>query len=165
MTKEEKKEYDRQRYLEKKEHILEHQKQYNQKNKEKRLEYNRQYRQENKEKIKQYLKDNRAKINERTKMYRKTPVGRANYLLTDYRRLDKNANRGECTLTVEWIIENIFSKPCHYCGETNWLKIGCDRIDNNLPHTLDNVVPCCHRCNAKRKKMTYDNFVKLWKIS
>lgn len=27
--------------------------------------------------------------------------------------------------------------------------IGCNRLDNNRPHTEDNVEPCCYECNAK----------------
>lgn len=97
---------------------------------------------------------------QRKRDYRKTPKGRASCLLHGYKRSDVNNNRGECTLTVEWIINNIFSKPCHYCGETDWLKIGCDRIDNSKPHTPDNVVPCCKDCNNERQKQNYDLFLK-----
>lgn len=160
MTKEEKKEYDHKRYLKNREKILEQQHNYYQEHKEHRLEYNKQYRQNNKIKIIEYLKNNKTRINERTKHYRKTPMGRASYLKTGYCRLDKIANRGECTLTAQWIAENILSKPCHYCGESDWTKIGCDRIDNDKPHTPDNVVPCCHSCNSKRKKMNYEDFIK-----
>lgn len=74
---------------------------------------------------------------------------RANSLLTNYRRNDKIYNRGECTLTAGWIIENIFSKPCVHCGESDWRKIGCNRLDNTKPHTPDNVEPCCRRCNRE----------------
>ena len=160
MTKEEKKEYDRQRYLKNREQLLAQKKRWNEEHKKQRAEYGKQYRQENKIKIKEYLKNNKAKINERAKHYRKTPMGRASYLKTGYCRLDKMANRGECTLTAKWIADNILSKHCHYCGESDWLKIGCDRIDNSKPHTEDNVVPCCHSCNSKKKKMNYDDFIK-----
>lgn len=78
-----------------------------------------------------------------------TPKGRAVNLLTSYRQSDKKYGRGECTLTADWIVENIFSQPCHYCGRTDWTKMGCNRIDNSLPHTPDNCVPCCHACNLK----------------
>lgn len=34
---------------------------------------------------------------------------------------------------------------------------GLDRIDSSLPHTLDNVVPCCKWCNyAKRERTTVE---------
>lgn len=44
-------------------------------------------------------------------------------------------------------MENIFAKPCAYCGETDWTQLGCHRIDNSKPHTIDNVVCCCRKCH------------------
>lgn len=83
--------------------------------------------------------------------YNKTPKGRAVYLLNRYKSSDKEHNRGESDLTSQWIVENIFSKPCTHCGETDWRKIGCNRLDNSKPHTMDNVEPCCGKCNRKLK--------------
>jgi hypothetical protein len=79
--------------------------------------------------------------------YLKTKKGRANNLLCAYRANDKKYNRGEGDLTAQWIVDNIFSKPCAHCGETDWRKIGCNRIDNDKPHSKDNVEPCCKTCN------------------
>lgn len=116
--------------------------------------YDAEYRQKNRE------KKNKIQI-ECSRKYRKTPEGRANYLLYNYKKEDNKYNRGECTLTADWIVENIFSKPCHYCGRTDWTKIGCDRIDNSLPHTPDNIVPCCSDCNRKKARYGYDDFFKM----
>lgn len=132
-------------------------------------DYNKQYYQENKEEIaeykKQWYQDNREKELERKKEYNKeyynTPIGRAVKLVNNYKAVDKEANRGECTLTAKWIIDNIFPKPCRYCGVTGWEIIGCDRIDNDMPHTPDNVVPCCEECNVKRHTMDYKEFLML----
>ena len=74
---------------------------------------------------------------------------RASKLIKNYRKEDKKRNRGECTLTIKWVIDNIFSKPCAHCGKEGWDKIGCNRIDNSKPHTPDNVEPCCYECNIK----------------
>lgn len=87
--------------------------------------------------------------------------GRAKYLELNYKRLDEENNRGECTLTEEWIVENIFTQPCHYCGETDWKLLGCDRIDNTKPHTPENVVPCCSYCNAKKHTTPYDEYMRM----
>lgn len=92
--------------------------------------------------------------------YIKTQIGRASNLASAYKQNDTENNRGESTLTKEWIVENIFSKPCHYCGESDWTKLGCDRIDNSKPHTPENVVPCCFECNRKRKNTPYDEYLK-----
>ena len=115
---------------------------------EEKAEYDRIYRQANKE-----------KISEQKKERYNTPHGRAFCLINNYKQKDKKLNRGECTLTAEWIISNIFSKSCHYCGETDWRKLGCDRIDNSKPHTVDNVVPCCLKCNNERQKMNYEEYI------
>ena len=124
------------------------------KNKEHIAEYNAVYNAE-------WRLDNKEHIAEYNAEYHQTQKGRANQLFNNYRRNDKDANRGECTLTADWIIEHIFSQPCHYCGETDWKELGCDRIDNSLPHTPDNVVPCCAECNIKKMHKPYDEFMKL----
>ena len=124
-------------------------KKYAEKHKEELFEYRQQYKKEHKEEISEYQKK-----------YRKTPYGRAYYLITAYKRDDKKNNRDKCTLTPQWVIDNIFSKPCHYCGETDWTKLGCDRIDNSKPHTPDNVVPCCYSCNCKKGVKKYEDYLK-----
>lgn len=152
MTKEERKEYHHQWYLKNREKYLKKKKKYRQEHKEERAEYNKQYRQEHKEHVFEYMQK-----------FRQTQIGRAINLLSGYRRSDKKYNRGECTITGEWIVDNIFSKPCVHCGETDWHKLGCNRIDNNLPHTPDNVEPCCFPCNIKLLEMEHSNdgrFVK-----
>ena len=95
-----------------------------------------------------YNTKNKVKRAEYRDEYRSTQFGRANSLLYGYRRSDKERNRGECTLTAEWIIEHIFTKPCAHCGKTDWRELGCNRLNNDLPHTPDNVEPCCYHCNV-----------------
>ena len=128
-------------------------------------EADRRWKTKNKEKISEYqagwYQNNKEKLTEYWAEHRSTPLGRASNLAGGYKVLDKKYDRGECTLTADWIVENIFSQPCHYCGETDWTKMGCDRIDNSLPHTPDNVVPCCYHCNCKKHTTPYDEFMKL----
>lgn len=81
--------------------------------------------------------------------YRKTPIGRASRLLGNYNATDKTHGRGKGDLTASWILENILSQPCAHCGKTGWDIIGCNRLDNTKPHTMDNVEPCCLECNKK----------------
>lgn len=151
MTKEEKKEYMREYhklyYKKNKEKILEQKQQYYKDNKEQVLEQQKQYRKDNTEQMKQYRKDNAERIREYRKQYNKTPIGRALYLIGSYNQSDKKYNRGKGDLTAKWIVENIFSKPCAHCGKTGWDIIGCNRLDNSKPHTMDNVEPCCFECN------------------
>lgn len=96
-----------------------------------------------------YLK-NKSVIYDKQKEREHTQRGRASKLLAKYKREDKNNERGECTLTQQWIIDNIFNSKCHYCGESDWRVLGCDRINNDLHHTPENVVCACYSCNTKR---------------
>ena len=126
-TEEERKEYYKKHYQEHKEKRVEWQRQYNQEHKEKRAEYRKQY--------------------------NKTPMGRALYLLNAYRQKDKKYNRGECTIpNAQWIVDNIFTQKCAHCEKTDWRELGCNRLDNSLPHTPDNVEPCCEVCNKKQPR-------------
>ena len=146
MTKEEEKEYKHQYYLKNKERLLKKQNEYYEKNKD----IHKAYYQRNKERIIEYQ-------NEYQVEYDKTPMARANSLLAAYKNSDKVRNRGKGDLTAKWIVDNIFSKPCAHCGETDWRKIGCNRLDNTKPHTMDNVEPCCYKCNVGLLEMERDN--------
>lgn len=112
-------------------------------------EYNREYRKSHLEYYKKY-----RETHKNIKKYELSMLSRASKLLYAYKKSDEKYNRGEGDLTSKWIVENIFSKPCVHCGETDWTKIGCNRLDNSKPHTEDNVEPCCMKCNRslKRKK-------------
>ena len=82
---------------------------------------------------------------------------RAIDLLVAYNKSDKKYNRGRGDLTAKWMVEHILTKPCAHCGKSGWKAIGCNRLDNSKPHTMDNVEPCCQNCNAKlRGKDTSD---------
>ena len=155
-----KKEYSKWYYETHKKEILEQHKQYVDKNREKYREYKRESYQRNKEKIlvrhKVYYENNL----EKRKEYTKTPIARANNLLSQYKRIDKNKGWSEVDFDARWIVDNIFSKPCEYCGETDWHKLGCDRKDNSKGHTKDNVVPCCYHCNCKKYTMSYHEYLK-----
>lgn len=92
--------------------------------------------------------------------YRKTQKGRAQQLSDSYKWKDRITNRGECTITKQWILDNIFTSTCTYCGESDWRKLGCDRIDNTLPHTPENCICSCKLCNSERqyKRMSLEEF-------
>lgn len=67
-----------------------------------------------------------------------------------------------CDITIDWMINNIIMKPCIYCGDTN--RVGCDRIDNDKGHTMDNVVPCCYDCNcARNNNFSYEEMLIIGK--
>jgi hypothetical protein len=63
---------------------------------------------------------------------------------------------------------------CHYCNAppTNWTKHtgsnhtgsnhiqynGIDRVDNNLPYIMGNLVSCCKLCNGMKSGLTTSDF-------
>lgn len=182
--KEEQKEYYKQWYQENKEHhskkmkqwyqdniekCKEYGRQYHQEHKEEYNEYSKQYYQDNKERIAEYMKQyndtNKERIAEQVKQYRSTQLGRANRIKINYLHYDKK--RGFPTdqnIDEDWIIENIFGSSCIYCGESDWQKLGADRIDNTKGHTPDNCVCSCKKCNEKRgDRYTVEEFVLLKK--
>lgn len=152
-------------YQKHKDEVLAKNAEYRANHKEEKAAYDVEYRAKNKEKMAAYRAEcyqkNKDKILANNAEYRSTPFGRAKYLELNYKRLDEEKNRGECTLTAEWIEENIFTSVCHYCGETDWHKLGCDRIDNTKPHTPENCVPCCKHCNDKKNITTYEEFMRM----
>lgn len=93
--------------------------------------------------------------------YRSAKKGRAKNLLSGYKQKDEMRNRGECLIDEQWIINNIFNSKCVYCGESDWHKLGADRIDNTLPHTPENCVCSCWDCNNKRNRTPYDEFMRM----
>lgn len=94
--------------------------------------------------------ERKAAHRERKRKYRETPMGRALNLLGQYREMDRRNGFGDCIdFDARWIVENIFTQKCKYCDESDWRKLGCNRIDNSKPHTKDNVEPCCWKHNTE----------------
>lgn len=116
-------------------------------------EYKKHWYQEHRENKKRWYQEHREERAEYKKRFYQTPYGRAQHLINAYRQSDRQLNRGECTLTAKWVVDNIFNRSCLYCGESDWRELGCDRIHNSKPHTIENVVCSCEKCNKKRKKM------------
>ena len=84
--------------------------------------------------------------------YVRSPKGRYVKYKTDSKR------RGlSFELTIEEFVK-LISSPCVYCGESD-KKIGIDRVDNTLPYTTNNSVPCCMVCNYMKKDMSKDMFL------
>lgn len=65
-------------------------------------------------------------------------------------------------------------KPCYYCNSKPirsyarsgknakaFVYNGLDRLDSNLSHIEDNLVPCCFDCNKAKSSLTVDEFFKL----
>lgn len=181
--KDEIKEKGRRYYLENLDRIKENNRKYNEENREKILARKKDYRSKNKGPIAEYgrlwrknnpgyLKEyyaNNPDARERSRrsqkeLYHKkyyTKDCRAKYLVNAYSSADKKEGRGKCTLTREWIVDHIFSSSCVYCGDSDWRHLGCDRIDNSLPHTPENCICACGICNVEKSdKYSMEEFVE-----
>lgn len=91
--------------------------------KQRKSEKNKRYREKHKEQIKKYREKNKEHIKDYLKKYREkhknNPISqksRASKLLHSYKREDEKYGRGKGDLTSQWIVENIFTKPCVHCG-------------------------------------------------
>lgn len=88
---------------------------------------------------------------------------KASKMISSYKCKDKKLGFKEiCDIDTDWMIENILTKPCIYCGDDK--RVGCDRIDNSKGHTKDNVVPCCIECNqARNNNFTHEEMFEIGK--
>jgi hypothetical protein len=93
------------------------------------------------------------RAHERRKAKRKRGDKLENFIWRDSRKTDKKKGL-ENDLTKEFIAEQI-AKGCCYCGEKE-LRMTLDRVDNELGHMMDNVVPACIRCNYIRGNMPHE---------
>lgn len=130
--------------------------------------YNAQYQQAHKDKIAEYQAE---WYNPQTH-----PLNWAKSIVNNYKKMDRE--RGfdpNQTISAEWFLQNIAYRPCAHCGLQAIGLIGCNRLDNTKGHTIDNVEPCCFKCNArenirdqiarglhwtcKHKKQSFSDFV------
>lgn len=89
--------------------------------------------------------------------------------INGYIQQDKKKDRIGDFITLQDTLEILVCSKliCKYCSckvkllykfkkeDQQWTL---DRIDNTMPHTKDNVVVCCLKCNLKRGRMEMDKF-------
>lgn len=155
-------EYGKQQYQKHKGRVAERNKQW----REERPDYHKQWKEEHPDYDKQWRKEHPDYYRQYSIQRRKTKQGRANQLRSRYIETDKKKGfPADQIIDTNWIIENIFNTPCIYCGESDWRKLGADRIDNTKGHTPDNVVCSCWNCNKERgDKFTPDEFIHYRKL-
>ena len=114
----------------------------------------------NKKRQNRFYENHPERKKEYSDKYCKSKKGRANQLKTSYNRKDKEKGFSvDQNIDKNWIINNIFTSKCIYCGDDDWTHLGADRIDNDKPHTPDNVVCSCFVCNCERSdKYTVEEF-------
>lgn len=100
-----------------------------------------------------------VEINDQRRAWRQNPSNRATVIFQDSRNSDRKKLKQKNNLTKEFI-KNFIRDGCHYCGETK-LQMTLDRINNDLPHNQDNVLPACVRCNLIRREMSFNCWMHL----
>ena len=123
----------------------------------KRTDYNRKYDNEHPESAKEKVKRYRTKHPDRVKAYYQTIKGRAVLIANAYKQYD-NKKGFENDIDADFLVDVLFKNGCTYCGETNPLLLGADRIDNKKGHTKDNCVCSCGRCNKERNIKDFQDF-------
>ena len=90
--------------------------------------------------------------------------------VSSYMQQDKKKNRTqEQFITLEETIEKLVCSQlnCKYCNTKTRIlyknkrdikQWTLDRIDNDRPHTKDNVLISCLECNLKRRRIDKDKF-------
>lgn len=158
-----KKECNKQYYAENREKITELRKQWYDENREELLEYWKQYRAENREKIKQYRQENREYWKQYQKQYYSTLRGYCTNIRKTNIHADKKYGRIGDELppnypTIEDYMELLQQRDFYDGKQYDFTEMGLDRIDNDKPHTLDNIVPCTTKHNVERQKIPFDVF-------
>lgn len=104
-------------------------------------------------KNKQYYLEHKDEIRERTNKHRLTLNGQFH----QYKKSAKK--RGiEFELTQKEC-EPFFNSNCYFCNDL-YDGLGMDRLDNAIGYKLNNIVPCCYRCNIMKHTSTEDDFIK-----
>ena len=107
--------------------------------------------------------NHREEQQKRMNDYHETKQGRATNLLTSYRQFDMRRFGLYPDLTQEDIIRICFSEgsKCIWCGNDNWRELGLDRLTNEKPHSVGNVMCCCSKCNTQRHRRTLGEYLEL----
>lgn len=105
------------------------------------------------EKNKRKYQENKESIRERLKIYYWT-------LTSQYHEYKKRAKKKN----IDFLISkedsnNYYNTNCYYCNDK--IKgMGIDRIDNKKGYVLDNIVPCCSKCNFMKHVLNKNEFLK-----
>lgn len=92
--------------------------------------------------------------------YSKYRLDKQRYKLDMYKR---GAKEREIAWNLSDVEANvIIHQICHYCGEEPSEELnGIDRKDSNKGYSLDNVVPCCTKCNYMKNDRSESEFIDI----
>ena len=124
---------------------------YRENNKDKIKAKEKEYRENHKEDRKFYREDNKDKLRKKASEYSQTLKGKfASY------KAQAKTRKIDFTLTLEEF-KLFWQQNCYYCNRSI-ATVGLDRIDSSIGYIVNNVRPCCARCN----RMKLDNAEEQW---
>jgi hypothetical protein len=91
----------------------------------------------------------------RRKLYHQSPAGRwkAHKNSARQRNIPLHISQDEAF--------ELFASPCHYCGRrADTILNGIDRVDNDGPYSIANVVSSCSTCNFMKRDLSADDFLQ-----
>ena len=121
-----------------------------------------------KEWAKKWYKKNRLIVLEKQKKFRNSKEGKEYIRKWDKEspkryfsryKYSSKTRKNPCifSLSFEQFI-SFWQKSCNYCG-SEIKTIGLDRIDNNKGYIMENVCPCCRKCNIMKSNYTQKDFI------
>ena len=103
------------------------------------------------EKKRDYYQKHKEEIRERLTTYYWS-------LTSQYHEYKKRAKKKKMDFEISKEDSKLFyNTNCYYCGD-DFKGMGIDRIDNNKGYVLNNVVPCCSRCNFMKHVLNREEF-------
>jgi len=104
------------------------------------------------EKNKNYYQNNKESIRNRLNKYYWT-------LTSQYHEYKKRAKKKniQFEITKDDSI-SFYNTNCYYCGE-KINGLGIDRVDNKKGYVINNIVPCCSKCNFMKHVLSKEEFI------
>jgi hypothetical protein len=106
------------------------------------IEKQKKYYQEHKETIRKRLNKHYWTLNAQYHEYKKR---------AKKRNLEFELTENDC--------KNFYNTKCYYCND-DIKGMGIDRLDSNIGYVLNNLVPCCSKCNYMKHVMNKYEFIK-----
>lgn len=104
-----------------------------------------------------YARNREVRLQQSLEYHRAHPEVRK--AIDNKRRMHKLASGGDFT-SAEWLaLVTAQAGRCAYCGETGPLE-----ADHRIPlsrggsNSIDNILPACRMCNARKHRLTEDEF-------
>jgi len=133
--------------------------------KEYKKEYNKEY--DSRPEVKEYRKEYRSRpeVKEYNKGYDSRPEAKIRSSFQKALWTSKKIKR-EFSITMEFW-ESLCLSPCTYCSvealsyikENNLNVNGVDRINSDKGYIMDNVTPCCAKCNRMKWAHSVQEFL------